>query len=81
MGAGPADAVRLVGQGHMQGVLVGRAEDGDGLDAHLFARADDAHGYLAAVGYENLAEHLVYLSSCAQVRHHRSRGLLRPSWA
>ena len=75
MGAGSTDAVRLVGQGHMQGVLVGRAEDGDGLDAHLFARADDAHGYLAAVGYENLAEHLVYLSSCAQVRHHRSRGV------
>jgi len=52
-----ADAICLVGELYMERVRVGRGVDGYGLDAHLLARADDAHRDLAAVGDEDLLEH------------------------
>ena len=52
-----ADAHGLVGQVGVQRVAIGRGVHGDRLDAHGAACADDAHGYLAAVGYEDLVEH------------------------
>jgi len=41
----------------VEGVLVGGRVHGDRLDAELVQRADDAHGDLAAVGYEDAIEH------------------------
>jgi hypothetical protein len=38
-------------------VAVGFGVDGDGGDAELVERADDAHGDLAPVGDEDLGEH------------------------
>ena len=46
---------RPVGQLDVQGVLVGRGVDGDGLDAKLAAGADHADGDLAAVRHEHAA--------------------------
>src|SRR5579871_1361926 len=52
-----ADADRLIRPVDMQGIGIGGRVDGDGLDAQLFARADDADGDLAAIGNQNLFEH------------------------
>ena len=48
-----ADAIALVRQLHVHGVLVRLGIDGDGGNAHLAAGADDANGDLAAVGNQN----------------------------
>jgi len=50
----------LVGLAHMQGVAVGVGIDGDGGDAELFRRPDDAAGDLAAIGDEDLLEHFSF---------------------
>ncbi|MNU09124.1 hypothetical protein D3C72_2555160 [compost metagenome] len=42
----------------MEGVGVGFGVDGDGADAEGLAGADDAAGDLAAVGDEDLGEHV-----------------------
>jgi hypothetical protein len=52
-----ADAHVVVGEAHVQGLAVRLGVDGDGLDAQLAARADDAQGDLAAVGDEDFLEH------------------------
>ena len=51
--SGP-DADGLVGELHVQRLLVGLGIDRDGLDAQLPARADDAKGDFAAIGDEDL---------------------------
>ena len=50
-----AERVGLVGQAHVQGVAVEVGVHGDGGDAELAARADDADGDLAPVGDQDLA--------------------------
>ena len=52
-----ADADVLVGEPHVQRVLVGLGVHGDGLDAELAARADDPQGNLAAIRDQDLVEH------------------------
>ena len=52
-----ADADVLVGEAHVQRVLVGLGIDGDGLDAELAAGTDDPQGDLSAVGDEDFLEH------------------------
>ena len=51
------DADVLVGEPHVQRVLVGLRIDGDGLDAQLAAGADDAQRDLSAVGDQDFLEH------------------------
>ena len=53
-----ADADVLVGEADVQRVLVGLGVDGDGLDAQLAAGADHAQRDLAAVGDQDLLEHV-----------------------
>ena len=50
-----ADAVGLVGLEAVQGEAVLVGVDGDGADAQLVGRAEDADGDLAAVGDQELA--------------------------
>ena len=50
-----ADRHRLVREQHVEGLAVGLGEDGDGRDAELAARPDDADGDLAAIRDEDLA--------------------------
>ena len=57
-----ADAIRLVGKLHVQRVRIGRGVDGDGLDAHIAARADNTDRDLAAVGDEHFVEHEAFLN-------------------
>ena len=52
-----ADADALVGEAHMHGVGVGGGMHRDGGDAQFLARAQDAQGDLAAIGYQDLVEH------------------------
>ena len=52
-----ADADGAVGEAHVHRVLVGGRVHGHGLDAELVQRANDAHGDLASVGYEDPGEH------------------------
>ena len=54
---GRADAHVLVGEAHVERVLVGLRVDGDGLDAELAAGVDDAEGDFAAVRDQDLLEH------------------------
>ena len=54
-----ADADALVGEPHMHGVGVGGGMHRDGGDAEFLARAQDAQGDLAAIGYQDLVEHVV----------------------
>ena len=63
------DADRLVGEAHRETVLIRFAEHGDGAQPELFRRADDAHGDLAAIGYQKLVEHAEGSGSLDQ--HHR----------
>ena len=60
-----ADADVLVGEAHVQRVLVGLGVDGHGLDAELAAGADDAQRDLAAVGDQDLLEHQAAVSGQA----------------
>ena len=53
-----ADADVLVGEAHVQRVLVGLRVDRDRLDAELAARADDAQRDLAAVRDQDLIENI-----------------------
>ena len=55
---GRADGDRLVGHFDVQRVLVGFGIDGDGLDPHPARGLDDPAGDFAAIGDENLFEHL-----------------------
>ena len=52
-----ADAIRLVGKLHVQRVRIDRGINGDGLDAHIAARADNTDRDFAAVGDEHFVEH------------------------
>ena len=52
------DADALVGEPHMHGVGVGGRMHRDGGDAELLAGAQDAQRDLAAIGYEDLVEHV-----------------------
>ena len=54
---GWANAHRLVSEAHVQGIAVGLRIHGDGLDAHLAAGANDAHGDFTAVRDENFLNH------------------------
>ena len=63
-----ADADVLVGEPHVQRVLVGLGVDRDGLDAELAAGADDPQGDLAAVGDEDFLEHAGYAVLIANSR-------------
>ena len=51
-----ADVLGFIGHAHVERGAVGIGVDGDGGDAHFAQRADDAHGDLAAVGDQDLAE-------------------------
>jgi len=53
-----ADAHALVGQAHVHGAGVGFRVHGDGGDSHFLAGAVNAKRDLAAVGDEDLVEHL-----------------------
>jgi hypothetical protein len=44
----------------VQRILVGFGIDGNGLDAHLAGGLDDAAGDFAAVGNQNLLEHIPF---------------------
>ena len=57
-----ADAIRLVGKLHVQRVRIGRGINGDGLDAHIAARADNTDRDFAAVGDEHFVEHESFLN-------------------
>ena len=57
-----ADAICLVGKLHVQRVRIGRGVDGDGLDAHIAARADNTDRDFAAVGDEHFVEHEAFLN-------------------
>src|ERR1043165_6923532 len=57
---GRPDADALVGEADMHGVGVAGRVDGDRLDAHVAAGAVDAQRDLAAVGDQDLLEHLCY---------------------
>src|SRR5437868_73986 len=52
-----SDADGFIGEANVQRVAVGVTVDGDGLDAQLFAGADDPQGNLAAVRNEDFLEH------------------------
>jgi hypothetical protein len=52
------DADALVGEPHMHGIRVGGGMYRDGGDAELLRRAQDAQGDLAAIGNEDLIEHI-----------------------
>ena len=54
---GRADTDRFVRVAHVERLLVGLAEHGDGGDPHLPAGADHAHRDLSAVGDQDLLEH------------------------
>src|SRR5205085_288604 len=54
-----SDVHRLVGELDMARVLVGIGVDGHRLDAHLPGGLDDAAGDFAAVGNEDLVEHVL----------------------
>ena len=56
-GGGAADADGAVGDRHVQRARIGIGVDRHRLDAHLAARAHDAHRDLSAVGYEHPLEH------------------------
>jgi hypothetical protein len=57
-----ADGDGLLGHLHVQAVPVGVGVDGDGLDAELARALDDAAGDLAAVGDQDLLEHMAVTS-------------------
>ena len=57
-----ADAIRLVGKLHVQRVRIGRGINGDGLDAHIAARADNTDRNFAAVSDEHFVEHEAFLN-------------------
>ena len=69
-----ADAIRLVGELHMQRVRIGCGVDGNGLDAHIAARADNTDRDLAAVGDEHFIEHEAFLTFHARVQRTYRRG-------
>ena len=50
---------RLVGSTHMQRIGIGVGIDRDGANAELAAGVHDAAGDLAAVGDQDLVEHLI----------------------
>ncbi len=54
---GRSDADRLIGQPHGQGVAVRLAVRDDRGQAKVAARAQDAHGDLATIRDEDLADH------------------------
>ena len=56
-GGGLADAHGFVRHAHMQGPGIGIRVHGDGGNAHLSGRLDDAAGNLAAIGDEYFVEH------------------------
>ena len=57
------DVLRLVRHAHVQGRAIGIGEDGDGADPHLAQSAHHAHGNLAAIGNQDLAEHSQIVAS------------------
>ena len=54
-----ADADVLIGEAHVQRVLVGLRVDGHGLDAQLAAREDHAQRDLSTIGDQDFLEHAV----------------------
>ena len=58
LGRRRADADALVGQPHMHGVGVGGGMHRDGRDAEFLARAQNPQCDLAAIGYQDLVEHV-----------------------
>ncbi len=56
-GRGRADVVGVIGFADVQGLAVHVGEDGDRLDAHLAAGANDAHRNFAAIGDQDSFEH------------------------
>ena len=69
-----ADAVGLIGELHVQRVRIGRGVDGDGLDAHVAARADNTDRDLAAIGDEHFIEHEAFLNFRARAQRTYRRG-------
>ena len=61
-----ADAVRLVGALHVQGVAVGVGVDGHRTDAHLGAGTHDADSDLPTVGDQDFLDHLRFPSTGAR---------------
>ena len=59
LGRRRADADALVGEAHMHGVGVGGGMHRDGGDAEFLARAQNAQCDFAAIGYQDLVEHVV----------------------
>ena len=62
------DVVGVVGLAHVQRLAVHVGEDGDRLDAHLAAGANDADGDFAAVGDQNSFEHESAFSATESTR-------------
>ena len=69
-----ADADGFIGKTHVQRVAVRFAVNGDRANAEFLARADDAQGNLAAIGYQNLLEHRCQALSFQLSASGRSRG-------
>src|SRR5665213_744001 len=53
-----SDADALIGKPHMHGIGVGGGMHRNGVDPELLARAQDAQGNLAAIGYQDLVKHV-----------------------
>ena len=68
------DTVGLVGELHVQRVRIGRGIDGNGLDAHIAARADNTDRDLAAIGDEHFIEHEAFLTFRARAQRTYRRG-------
>src|SRR5439155_12898675 len=60
-----ADLDRLGGEARVQRASVVRSDDGHRLDRELAARAEDAHGDLAAICDEKLADRRLAQASAA----------------
>ena len=56
-GARRADADGLVGEADVERVAVGLAVDGDGANAELTARVEDAQRDFTAIGDQDLTKH------------------------
>ena len=65
-GRGRPDAVSLIGVLDMQRIGIRRGEDSHGFNAHIFARADNADGYLTPIGDKDFFEHFC-CSQCVRL--------------
>ena len=73
------DADGLVGEAHVQRVLVRLGVDGDRLDAELAAREDDPQGDFATVGDQDLLKHNTRFARTSQANAQTSARRTAPA--